>query len=420
MRTRQLQDGRRVSVHTNGGVTKRCRCSRRSWAGCPHSWHLNFKWQGVNHRFPLDRVVGRHVATKDEARHEADVLRAAIRAGTFPPKASPVTTPGDFTFDVFGAKWLDYRERAGVSQTQRTNETSILGKLVNLTVQGQRLGDVLIGALTEVDFEEAFTAFTDLAASTWNKRRQALLHLQRFGLRKGFLAHPWLSADTDLKRKKGARRERRLISDVLDEKTGQVVIPGEERRLLEHATPWLRNLIIAALESCCRRGELLSLLWRDVNLPRREMTLRAPNTKSRELRRLPISDRLLGVLEHLKIDPAGHLHHHDAFVFGDKIGRRVADPKKAWAKCGRLTGVTDLTFHDLRHEAASRLLEAGWPLQAVQAMLGHADAKTTSIYTNTTRCGGLGPSLCTPLNLNHRLPGTRVRATTVLHKTVTS
>ena len=39
----------------------------------------------------------------------------------------------------------------------------------------------------------------------------------------------------------------------------------------------------------------------------------------------------------------------------------------------------DLHFHDLRHEAASRLLEAGWPLQHVQAMCGHADAKTTSI-----------------------------------------
>ena len=53
-------------------------------------------------------------------------------------------------------------------------------------------------------------------------------------------------------------------------------------------------------------------------------------------------------------------------------------------KVCREAGITDLKFHDLRHEAASRLLEAGWPLQAVQAMLGHADAKTTSIYINTT------------------------------------
>ena len=248
MRSRVLKDGRSVAVHTNNGLVKRCRCARRSWARCEHSWHFSFKWQHVNHRFPLDRAVGRHVATKDEARREADVLRAAIRAGTFPPKSSPVTTPGDLTFDAFGAKWLDYCERHAVSQRQRGNEASILGKLGDLTVQGQRPGDVSIGALTEADVEDAFTAFTGLAASSWNKRRQVLLHLQRFGLRKGFLARPWLSPDSDLKRRKGARRERRLVPDDVDPTTGQVVTPGEERRLMRAANDWLWNLIVAALK----------------------------------------------------------------------------------------------------------------------------------------------------------------------------
>jgi len=44
----------------------------------------------------------------------------------------------------------------------------------------------------------------------------------------------------------------------------------------------------------------------------------------------------------------------------------------------------DLHFHDLRHEAASRLLERGWSLQHVQEMLGHADAATTAVYVNAT------------------------------------
>ena len=43
-----------------------------------------------------------------------------------------------------------------------------------------------------------------------------------------------------------------------------------------------------------------------------------------------------------------------------------------------------LHCHDLRHEAGSRMLEAGWPLHHVQAVLGHADAKTTSGYLNAT------------------------------------
>jgi integrase/recombinase XerD len=46
-----------------------------------------------------------------------------------------------------------------------------------------------------------------------------------------------------------------------------------------------------------------------------------------------------------------------------------------------------LRFHDLRHEAGSRLLERGWPLHHVQEMLGHSDVKTTSVYLNLTRTG---------------------------------
>jgi hypothetical protein len=47
----------------------------------------------------------------------------------------------------------------------------------------------------------------------------------------------------------------------------------------------------------------------------------------------------------------------------------------------------DLTFHDLRHEAGSRLLEAGWPLHNVSHMLGHANIAQTSTYLNATRVG---------------------------------
>jgi integrase len=83
-------------------------------------------------------------------------------------------------------------------------------------------------------------------------------------------------------------------------------------------------------------------------------------------------------------DPAGHAHPPTAHVFGDKIGRKVCDPKKAWLKACRAANVHGLHFHDLRHEAGSRLLEAGWALHHVQRMLGHEDAKTTSIYLNAS------------------------------------
>jgi integrase len=72
--------------------------------------------------------------------------------------------------------------------------------------------------------------------------------------------------------------------------------------------------------------------------------------------------------------------------------RHEGDATPQWTKTNKALAAEsraaldaiDLHFHDLRHEAGSRLLERGWALHHVQAMLGHADAKTTSIYLNVT------------------------------------
>lgn len=93
--------------------------------------------------------------------------------------------------------------------------------------------------------------------------------------------------------------------------------------------------------------------------------------------------------------------------FGD-VGRKLGSIKKTWTTCvleahghtpkwdngGKLAPESrvvlrsiDLHFHDLRHEAGSRLIERGVPLHEVQAQLGHADAKQTSTYVNATLPG---------------------------------
>ena len=66
------------------------------------------------------------------------------------------------------------------------------------------------------------------------------------------------------------------------------------------------------------------------------------------------------------------------------IGGRVKSVKRAWTTICKKTGITDLRFHDLRHETGSRWLEAGVPLHHVQELLGHADLTTTTTYLNAT------------------------------------
>ena len=205
---------------------------------------------------------------------------------------------------------------------------------------------------------------------------------------------------------------------------GKIERDGEERRLLAVASPHLQQLVIGAIETGMRRGELLGLQWRDVNLERKEISVRAETTKTRTGRILPVSSRLAAVLEMARTSlqtflddgPTAKASANEraaflarCYVFGDEAGLQVGNVKRAWetavlkahghrpqwtkqskalsAESRAALDVVDLHFHDLRHEAGSRLLEAGWPLHHVQHMLGHANVSQTSTYLNATRTG---------------------------------
>src|SRR5688500_15850696 len=102
--------------HTNRGLRKICRCPRRSWAKCPHSWHLNFKPKGGQaFRFSVDSQAGKDIEGKTDAEALADGWRTAIRDGTFrrrgeAPPVTPATTGDGITLEKFGAT---YTERLG-------------------------------------------------------------------------------------------------------------------------------------------------------------------------------------------------------------------------------------------------------------------------------------------------------------------
>ena len=134
---------------------------------------------------------------------------------------------------------------------------------------------------------------------------------------------------------------------------------GEEERLAAEASPHLRSLIVAALETCCRQGELLSLQWRQVHWERNELHFPADKTKARRERFIPISQRLSALLEMRRHGPDGREFDPDAYVFGNEIGERVGSVKTAWRATCRRAGIEDLNFHDLRREGGSRLLEGG-------------------------------------------------------------
>ena len=170
---------------------------------------------------------------------------------------------------------------------------------------------------------------------------------------------------------------------------------GEADRLLAKCGARLRVIVEAALETGCRKGELLNLEWSQVQLEGRpELWLPADKTKTGKARRVPISTRLKAILEmrrdtlraalELKPDETlpGALH-----VFGNEIGQRVGAIKTAWRLACERAAIQDLHFHDLRREAGSRWMDAGVPLATIQRWLGHANIAQTSTYLAASAAG---------------------------------
>jgi integrase len=147
------------------------------------------------------------------------------------------------------------------------------------------------------------------------------------------------------------------------------------------------GVITAMLDTACRPGEVLTLQWADVSLTRRELTIRAEKEKTRRERVIPISSRLLAILEMRQHDLAGRELPPDAYVFGDPFGCRVKSVREAWKGAAKKAGLHDFQLRDLRHEAGSRFDEAGMPIIYVSTMLGHSNLSTTSRYLNINRRG---------------------------------
>ncbi len=106
--------------------------------------------------------------------------------------------------------------------------------------------------------------------------------------------------------------------------------------------PWVRPIVLLALETACRRSELLSLKWSNVDLTRRVAFL--PDTKNGHSRGIPLSTKALMVLSELP-------RSIDGFVFPTT----EAALKKGYERAVQRAGIKNLTFHDLRREATSRL-----------------------------------------------------------------
>jgi integrase len=154
--------------------------------------------------------------------------------------------------------------------------------------------------------------------------------------------------------------------------------------LPERTEPYIdriRPLVLLALNTGLRRGELFSLRWSDINLEQSMLTVRAAAAKSGDSRRVPLNAEAAGVLDIWKTQ-SSEPEAPDAFVFPGDDGARLTNVNKGWASVCKLAKLTDFRLHDCRHSFASRLVQKGVDLNTVRELLGHADLKMTLRYSH--------------------------------------
>lgn len=139
----------------------------------------------------------------------------------------------------------------------------------------------------------------------------------------------------------------------------------------------LKPFLIALLDTGARKGEMLKLVWRDVNLEQRIITIQALNTKTLKMRQVAITQRFYDELIRLWENSDKNL---DSLVFNitDNVRRSFSTACKiAGIKEG---GIDGLTLHCLRHSAATRLVNGQLPIQMVSRILDHSLPQTTYRY----------------------------------------
>jgi integrase len=389
------------------GVYKICECRDR--LKCRHPWWFSFKRRGTAARIrkSLDVVLEKRIDSKTIAEAEASRLRIGIVDNTLPPRTRellglpPSTAPRLESLTV--AELLQtYRERHLQQTATGERRAYEIGAIARTVIQrpdgtSAALGVWLIADLTADALERLREA-----------RRIPGIHTRKGGcnvvggavaanrdLRLLRAAFNWAIDKGLAERTPFKRGEKTTVKLTQEQARSRRLQPGEEARLLPACSVHLRAVVEAALETGCRKGELLSLQWSQVQVtPRPEVWLPAGKTKTGRARRVPISTRLKSIIE-MQQDAyraVAGLAATDAlpgagYVFGNEIGQRVGSIKTAWLAACRRATVDDLHFHDLRREAGSRWMEAGVPLATIQRWLGHTNISQTSTYLATTTVG---------------------------------
>jgi integrase len=173
-------------------------------------------------------------------------------------------------------------------------------------------------------------------------------------------------------------RGKSLISRADEVQRERVLSRDEETRLLaaidaEPKRDHLKGIALIALDCGLRRGEILTLIWNDVDLIRRTITVRAFNTKTARSRAVAMTARVYDDLASRYFSATREAHER---IFA------VRDVKRSFRSACRKAGISDFRLHDCRHTFITRSIRAGLTPMEMMRLSGHTTISSLYRYAN--------------------------------------
>jgi integrase len=325
---------------------------RNRGAGKQKRWYYDFMIRGKRYKGAIPEA-----RTKDEATQAENKIKKDVYDGKYG------VFSGDKDFTEFTKKeYLSWSRRNSKWAQNDIPTVDMICEFFDKKTF-REITPMVIKQFKEFRQDSKTKKDMDRAPATVNREMAILSKILSLAVENGIIEHNPCSGVTNLYLRLNNERIRYLTEE-------------EEKRLMKalDENSLVKNIVITAIHTGLRRGEIFSLKWEDVDLNHK---LIKALDKNGEYKYIPIGKTILALFESLP--------RTSEWIFpSPRTGGRLTDIKKGFRKACDDAGIKNFRFHDLRHTTATRLGEKDFGLPIIGSVLGHRDPRSTKRYTHIT------------------------------------
>ena len=314
-----------------------------------NNWYIDFYYDGTRYKESVGAV------NKTIAKEMLVVKKREVIQGTYKPKKHKTS------FEKFKEEYLKYSKNNKRPLSTIRDESSL--KHLQKVFDSKRLSEI-----SPILIEKYKTMRINEGAKpvTINHEMACLRHIFTMAIKWG-------------KAEKNPVKEVKFLKE--PQGKDRILTYEEEGCLLAYVrskakSRHLEAIIITALNTGMRKGEILHLKWENVDFKNGYIIV--VETKNGEIRKIPMNEQLTMALKKVK-----DKNSSPEYVFSEN-GKSYGDVKTGWWKALKEVKIENFRFHDMRHTFGSRLGMAGVDIKTIQELMGHKDIKMTMRYSHPT------------------------------------